>query len=345
MLLISRVVVCVTFGSRLIGGEDIWDCIISCGITFLLTFLLVIPICFLCKSGTQNDVSDISNSLLGFFGKFVTLIYAVYYALVCAHTLAVFKSFIENVMNPPVSFLLLSTSMIFFACYGAAKGIEGLSRASAIILFFVTTALLVLGVSLFRVIDTTEFKPFFYKNNKALIQGILFFISRSSCIPALAMLLPKAKGNLVKGIVMWNTAFYILMAGTIFFIIGTLGNFASTRFFPAYNTASVAKIGKLENLDVLFLGLWTSSIFIKISLFINLSSECIRKTFGGKHNKIIIICLGALLVFTNKFVKISNLTTGIFNTNVLLIFTVLTAFIIPIILLIIKKIRNSLQKT
>jgi spore germination protein (amino acid permease) len=337
--------VCVTFGSRLIGGNSIWDCIISCIVAFLLTFLLVIPVCNLCKTGTQDDIFDISYNLLGFVGRLIALIYAAYFIFVCAHTLAVFKSFIENVMNPPVSFLLLSTSMIFFACYGAAKGIEGLARASAIILFFIIVAFLVLGISLFKIIDFTELKPFFYENqNHTTIQGILFLISRSSCIPAMAVLLPKSKGNIVKGVFTWNVVFYVLMAGMIFFVTGTLGEFATTRFFPAYNAASIAKIGNLENLDALYLGLWAASIFVKISLFMNLSSECIRKTFGRKNNKIIIICLGVFLVFTNKFIKISNVASGIFSTNVLLIFTIITAFVIPILLLIIKKFKKSILK-
>jgi hypothetical protein len=241
-------------------------------------------------------------------------------------------------MNPPVSFLLLSTAMIFFACYGASKGLEGLARASAIVLFFISVALAFLGFSLFKIVDFTNFKPFFYANGqKTMMSGITFLISRSSCIPAVAMLLPKTRGNLKSGILAWNASFYGLMAASIFLTVGTLGDFAATRFFPVYSMTSIAKIGSLENLDALYLGLWTSAIFMKISLFMNLSSECIRKTFGRKSNKIIIFCIGAALIFTNKFVKISNVSSGIFETNFLLMFTLLTAIVIPILLIIVKR--------
>lgn len=338
MLLISRIVVCMTFGSRLINGNDIWDCIISCLVSFLITFLMVVPVCVLCKTGSQCDISDISEQLLGGTGKIVTLIYAIYFILVCAHTLAVFKIFIENVMNPPVSFLLLSTAMIFFSCYGAAKGLEGLARTSAIILFFILCALAFLGFSSFKAVDFTNFKPFFYNNGtKTVVDGINFLISRSSCIPAAAMLLSKARGNLKSGILVWNTSFYALMASSIFLVVGTLGDFSPTRFFPVYSMTSIAKIGSLENLDALYLGLWTAGIFMKISLFMNLSSECIRKTFGRKNKKIIIFLVGAALIFTNKFIKISNVSSGIFSTNFLLMFTIFTAIIIPILLIIVKR--------
>jgi spore germination protein KB len=342
MLLVSQIVVCVTFGSRLVGGGDIWDCVISCIIAFFITFLLAIPVYCLCKTETQSDISDISDLIFKGAGKIITIIYAAYFILVCAHTLAIFKSFIENVMNPPVSFLLLSAGMILFACYGASKGIEGLARASAVVLFFITVALFVLGTSLFKAVDFTNLKPFFYSNRfETTVKGLMFFISRSSFIPAMALLLSKARGNAKEGIFYWNFAFYALMVSSIFLVTGTLGDFAATRLFPVYSMASIAKIGSLENLDALYLGLWTSAVFMKISLFMNLSAECIRKTFGRKHKKTIIIGIGLLLVFTNKFIKISNVSSGIFSTGVLLIFTFLTAVIIPVLLIILKQFKKD----
>ena len=96
-------------------------------------------------------------------------------------------------------------------------------------------------------------------------------------------------------------------------------------------------LGSLKT-DALFLGLWTSGIFIKLSMFINLSSECLRKVFGKNNNKIVIFLLGIFLIFTNMFAKITNLSSGIFDIKFLFTFTILVSFIIPLVLLICKKI-------
>ncbi|GMB10501.1 MAG: GerAB/ArcD/ProY family transporter [Candidatus Improbicoccus devescovinae] len=339
MLLVCMIVITSTFGPEHVGYKDFWDCVISCGAAYLLNFIMILPIYFIYKSHPTSDIITVAEKSLGKFSIIIKLIYASYFILVCAHTLATFKSFIENVMNPPVSFMLLSMLLITLTCYAAAKGIEAIARAAVIMLFFIITSLIFLGISLRNNIDYTNFKPFFYEGIDSVINGILFFISRSSCIPILGLLLPYTKIKKIKtGIFVWNTIFYAIMTGAIIIVIGTLGDFAQTRIFPIYSTASIAKILSLENLDILYLGLWTSGIFIKLALFINLAAKCLKETFGGKNSKTCITLLGILLIFTTSLTSIVNITHGIFNINIILISTILTACLIPIIILISNKI-------
>ena len=336
LLITNRLVISITFGSLSIGGHNIWDCIISSVIVFFLTFIFVMPMYLLFKNN-KLDISDLSKILFGNIGHIITIIYAIYFMLICAYTLSSFKIFIENVMNPPISFLVLSTSLIIFSCYAASKGIEAISRSASLILFFTFLLLIFIGISLFKIIDFTNFKPFFFDGYDSLTQGILFMISRMSCIPAMGMLIPMSNGNLKKGIVVWNLVILFLMSSLIFLVTGVLGDLSQNKLFPIYTSTSVAKISKFENLDALFLGLWTSGIFIKLSMFINLSSECIRKVFGKNSKKIVIFFLGLFLIFTNMFAKITNLSSGIFNVKFLFIFTSSVSFIIPLILLMYKK--------
>ncbi|MDR2073846.1 MAG: spore germination protein [Oscillospiraceae bacterium] len=343
MLLISRVAVSMTFGPAVMRGVNFWDCIISCLGAYLVTFLLIIPVMWLCKTNGQ----EIITSSCGALGKIFSLIYAVYFAFVCAHTLALFKVFIENVMNPPISFMLLSLILVALTCYGAAKGIEGIARASSVIMFFIVFSLIILGFSLYKTTDPTNFGPFFYDGPHSALEGIIFFISRSSCIPAMAWLIPRTNGNVKRGIFVWNTSFYALMAASIMIVVGALGDFAQTQLFPAYSAASIAKMGSLENLDALYLGLWTASIFMKLAMFLNLSAECIRDVFGQKNIKISILIMGIILVATNATVKLSKLSSGIFSTNLLLLFTAITSIILPFLMILSKKIRkkNTLAKS
>ena len=337
LLMVNRLVISMTFGPSSINGNDIWDCIISSAVVFLLTFLMVIPVSILCKNSDGSDILDINEYTLGKFGKIISIIYSFYFILVCTYTLFTFKIFIENVINPPISFPVLSTTMIIFACYASSKGIESISRCSSIILFFIVFLLALIGFSLFKVTDFTNFKPFFYSGYESLTDGIIFMISRMSCIPAMGLLIPMTNGNIKKGIIFWNILVFSLMSVSIFLVVGVLGDLSSVKLFPIYTATSVSKISKFENLDSLYLGLWTSGIFLKLSMFLNLSSECLRKSFGNKSNKIIIFLLGIILFLTNTFSKISNSFKGIFNVKFIFFFTILTAFVIPLMLLILKK--------
>lgn len=337
LLIINRIVISMTFGSISISGNNIWDCIVSSLIVFFLTFILIIPITLLCNNNEKMDIVDYNEKILGPFGKIVSILYSFYFILVCANTIVNFKIFIESVINPPISFLVLSTSIIIFACYASSKGIESIARSSSIILFFISFLLIFIEFSLFKVTDFTNFKPFFYDGYNSLSDGIIFLLSRMSCIPAMGMLIPMSSGNIKKGIIFWNFVVFFLTSSFIFLVTGVLGDLSVAKLFPIYTATSVAKISRFENLDSLYLGLWTAGIFLKISLFLNLSSECLRKSFGRKNNKIIIFLLGIILLFTNLFAKISNFSKGIFNTKFLLVLTMLTSFFIPLILMILKK--------
>jgi len=296
------------------------------------------------KNNENLDITDINEKILGKFGKIISVIYAFYFLLSCTYTLSNFKIFIESVINPPISFLVLLTSIIIFACYSAAKGINAIARAGVIILFLTFFLLIMIYISLFKLIDFTNFRPFFYENYNSLTDGIFFMLSRMSCIPAMGMLLPMCFGNIKKGIITWNFLVLFLMSSMIFLVTGVLGELSDIKLFPIYTATSAAKISKFENLDSLYLGLWTAGIFLKLSLFLNLSSECLRKSFGRKSNKIIIFLLGIILIITNMFVKISNIMSGIFDTRFLFFMTIFTAFLVPLILLIIKKISKFKQE-
>lgn len=341
LFIINRLVISMTFGSTSINGHNIWDCIISSLLVFFITFVMIMPMMFLFKENQNLDIVDINKHLFGKFGKIVSIMYAFYFFLSCTYTLSNFKIFIESVINPPISFFVLSTSMIIFACYSAAKGIKAIARSGAIMLFLTFFLIVIIGISLFKILDFTNLRPFFYDGYDSLKNGTLFMLSRMSCIPAMGMLLPMCYGNIKKGIIIWNFFVLFLMAATIFLVTGVLGELSDIKLFPIYTATSVAKISKFENLDSLYLGLWTAGIFLKLSLFLNLSSECLKKSFCQKNNKIIVSLLGIILIIINMFTKISNIIFGLFNTNFLLLMTILTSFAVPLILLIIKKITGK----
>ena len=44
LLFISRMVITITYGTLLIGDSDIWDHLISAVLSFLATFIIILPI-------------------------------------------------------------------------------------------------------------------------------------------------------------------------------------------------------------------------------------------------------------------------------------------------------------
>lgn len=340
MLFISRMVVSMTYGTLLIGDSDIWDHLISAPISFLASFLLVFPIYKLFSMDKKMNLIDNLRELLGRFAWFFILLYVAYYLIISFHTLAVFNNFILSAVNPPISLPLLSAILLSSACYGAYKGLEALARTSSFILMSTAFSILFLGISLFSSIEIINFRPLMYNGTESAIEGIVYMLSQSSCIAALAVLFPMAKGNHKLGIVIWNFGVYSVFSLVIFLIIGTMGDFAGTQLFPVYTAAGIGKFGSFRHLDSLYLGIWVSGIFLKLSLFLLLSGEGVKKIWGERARKISIIIFSFIMALFPFFSENLNILHQTFITEFLFIFLLVISVLIPVVLIILKKFKN-----
>ena len=96
LFMINRLVISMTFGSSSINNHNIWDCIISSLLVFVITFILIMPMMMLFKNNKNSDnknldITDINEKILGKFGKIISVIYAFYFLLSCTYTLSNFK--------------------------------------------------------------------------------------------------------------------------------------------------------------------------------------------------------------------------------------------------------------
>lgn len=342
MLFISRMIVNITYNPYMASTGDVIDHLLSAGIAYLLTFLLVIPVYLLYRRRPGMNLADNAYFLVGKpVAIAVVVVYALYFLLVSCYTLSLFDSFVTNVMSPKIPILMLSIAIVITACYGAFKGIEALARSSGIILIGVCIALIFLLCALFPEIEPENIPPFLYDGPQSMINGTFFMISRTSCIPVMAMLLPLVKGNVKKGIFMWNTATYLVIAAMIFTIVGCLGDYLKTQVFPVYAATSIAEIGMFKRLDALFLGIWTTGLFVKMALFIYLISACATRIWGKKAGKITILSAGAVIVAASVLlVESRDFSRVVYDWRFLIPCTLLVSLVIPIVLLIVDSIKK-----
>lgn len=336
LLFISRMVVSMTYGNILIGDSEIWDHLISAPICAILTFVILIPIYWLFVLDKKMNVLDNLRELCGRFGLWLIFLYILYFLIVSFHTVSVFEKFIFNAINPPISVPFLTVLLLFSSCYGAYKGIEAVSRASGLIFVFTVFAMIFFLVSLISSIEPINYKPLMYDGTQSVFEGIKLLISQSSCIPAMAVLLPMAKGNHKKGIVIWNAGVYLVFAALIMLVVGTMGDFAETQLFPVYAVAGIGKFGSFKHLDSVYLGIWISGIFIKLSLFLMLTGEGIKKIWGEQVRKKSIIIFGFLISIASFFSDKLELLSSAFMTNFLIWFLILISVVIPLVLVFVR---------
>ena len=340
MLFISRMIVNMTYNPLLTGGENMWDHILSAAISFVLVFVMVIPVYKMCNMRGGIDVANASYAILGKIGAVVCIVYALYYAFISIYNLSLFNSFVSNAMSPKIPILALSFAVIIVSCYAAYKGIEGIARASFLILILIVVALIFIVIALLPQVDSRNFTPFMYNGSKQVVKGVILMLSKTACIPAMAMLFPIVKGDKKRGLIGWNVSVYATIAILITVIVGSLGDYLKTQSFPVYTATCIAEIGILKKLDAFYLGVWLTGLFIKISLFIYLIAACINKVLGEKASRVSIFISGIIIAILSYFVSKDKATIAlVYNLGVIMVFTLITAVIVPLILLIVNSIK------
>lgn len=340
MLYISRMVINVTYSSYNSNISTLRYGILSAFIALVATLLMSIPVFLMFKTSNGRTVTDNGYLLFKKWGAVVAVIYGLYFLWVLINTLSQFNIMVTNVLNPTSSFFVLSLAVIVASMYGAYKGIEALGRASTIIFFFIAIALIILLCTLLPQADYRNIEPVTIQDSGNITEIAVNMISKNSCIPALAILLPFAKGNCKKGIVWWTIAVYLSTAVLISIIVAVLGDYLETQIFPVYSITALASLGVTKRLDGIFLGVWTAGMFVKISLFMYLLSACVKRIFGDTISRWSILICGMLVFGVSIGISAKDgLFEIVFSNNIMLFLTVFTGVVIPIVLSLINKIK------
>lgn len=340
MLYISRMVINVTYSSYSANTATLRYGMFSALVALVATLLMSIPVFLMFKTSNGRTVTDNSYLLFKKWGAIVAVIYGLYFLWVLINTLSQFNIMVTNVLNPTSSSFVLSLAVIIASMYGAYKGIEALGRASTVIFFFIAIALIILLCTLFPVADYRNIEPVTIQDSGNIAETAINMISKNSCIPALAILLPFAKGNCKKGVVWWTLAVYLSTAVLILIIIAVLGDYLETQIFPVYSITALASLGVTKRLDGLFLGVWTAGMFVKISLFIYLLSACVKRIFGDTISRWSILICGLLVFGASIGISAKEGLFGVvFNNNIMLFLTLLTGVVIPLVLSAINKFK------
>ncbi len=341
MLLISRLIVNITYSTYVINTNDMWEQIISCAVSFIITLIMVMPVYYLNKQYKYTSVLDRSYKSFKKFGSLLVICYAIYFLWVLCYSLSLFNLFVTDLMNPQISAVALSVAVIISSVYGAYKGVEAIARTSSLVFIFIIAVAIILIVSLFGQVESKNYTPLLQDGVRPIADGVIFMISKNSCIPVMAILLSKTNAThrqIKKGMFFWSFFVYGFSALIIYVTVGVLGQYLTTQLFPVYTVASVAQIGVLQRLDAVFLGVWTAGLFIKASLFIYIISLCIKRVWGDIQSKISIIISGLIILFVSYGASVfESLANVVFSNYIMLSFTILTAVIIPMVLIIKKR--------
>lgn len=263
--------------------------------------------------------------------KIISLLYGLTYFFDALITAARFDLFASSELFPGKDMTFFLVGLIVVCCFLSHSGLGGLSRASTLFVTVVVSATVFAALTLFQEVDFLNFTPVFENGTTDFIKDSLFFSIQASEIGAIPLVVSNIKGNVKKHYVLWSVLSTLSFSFVLFFVVGTLGEFADTQLFPTYAAISLAEFGLFERLDALETAIWILCIVVKLSFFIYIIVNTFSFSFKtvNKHRVIfsalVAAVISAILILVSQnivrfsFVSSAAVAIGIYVVPVLIL--------------------------
>lgn len=332
MLFISRALTTLTYLSSYTKDVRLSDMLVQPIFRIALGVIIMLPIYLICKKYNTNDILSLAKS------KVVSLCYVFVFFYFTVITIARLDVFAGTVVFPETDVNFLLVFAILLCSYGAYLGFSSLGRTAVISAIIVIPALAFIMVTLVKKIDLLNLTPVFYNGVIPVVKTAVDSVGQTVEYAVIAICLPKIQGNAKKGFFWWLILQTLLMAIMFFFATTVMGNFAGTQLFPFHTLASLAEFAMFDRLDAIFTSVWILCAFIKAGLLIYLQSDILHRSFEKIERKYFIVSIGVATIITNLLVSSEfKRFSFVDNSTFKIIFTGITAFAIPLALLIFKR--------
>lgn len=343
LLFASRTLIVLFINADFAGGKNFLDNVVSCLPALLLSFLLVIPTYLLFRSHPQTSVPALSVQLLGRFGKAVPLYYSLYYSFMDVFYLTMFLIFMGNALEPHVVQPVLCAVTIAAAAYASFLGLEAIARSAVFLLFIMLIGSAFVLIPLAVEYNPLHLRPLFADGPRQTLQGALMLFGCNTGLSTIAVLLPKVKGRRKRGFVWWNLLVYGFAALLIFIVVGACGDYLNEQLFPIYTASSLAGLGGFsERMDMLFVIAWMSGLFVQLAADLYIIRGCNGLVYkrGDSVSGMLLVCL--LIVLVTQWVYNSlPAQSAVLNLWVILPLSLIGALGIPLLLLLVQKLRKG----
>lgn len=338
LLFITRAFLSVTYDARQ-NNLSVPLSMLSILVAIALECVLILPALNLAKIYPDRNILSHSYQLSRLFGKFVSVIYALFFIYETSRQLGFFSYFLNlqffEFIPPWVIIIILGAGSM----YGASCKINGIARACCVcmVVFFAMFFIIILGVTgkgdIYNIQSATP-----YPNNlpKAFVTDVFNKIGRSDELVILPLCLKNAKNNSSKAVYGYMFTKLLVMESLVFYSALILGNYASVLNLPFYTISTYAKTSIIERYDSVYSMVWTISTVMKNAVMIYYASVCLRNLFPKKAK----ISLGLSGIIPIIFPCVLSLTynfDSIFLRSPSSFATIFLCTIIPLFVLIVKK--------
>ena len=332
LLFISRISLVIIYSVFVSGIGSIWNFLIPLMISMVISILMMIPVNVFYGKSREKSVCGISVEQSGKIGYVIPILYAIYFLFSCVYAVKALEYFLDMLLPDGIDSKIIISILTIACIYASVKGIEALSRMSALVLGFMFLAVILLFVYLIQGFSSENMIPFEYVTFNGVTDGIIFIISRMNTSAALNVLIPSTKGKLWKSSIIWSVMTFLFMVFMLLLFRGAIGDYLDSRKLSVYQAIEGA--GSLQRLNPFFIFVTMCSIFCNISVLLFALSESIKTIFKDEFVKIISVISGVILLLGVLLIPETDI---LFNKYIWCVLTVIFTAVIPLIVYVFAK--------
>lgn len=262
--------------------------------------------------------------------------------------LRVFGEIIKQIMlfNTPLGIVILC--MLLLGAYCAGKGYETRGRIAEILIFIVLIPLIFVFSIAVTDVDFTNLKPFMQTDSISLIKGSIITLFSFSGIDFILLVYPyiKKRDKIKKGSISAVIFIGVIMLVVTLITIARFGPFdVVQQMWPVLEIMDTINLpgSFIERQDALIMSFWIISVFMIINASMFFSSLILKDTVKkGKHSLYILILIPVTYIIS--FIPDNIAQAYRFIELLYVTFGAAYIFIIPLLLLVVAKIRKQGDK-
>ncbi|MNZ78697.1 Spore germination protein YndE [compost metagenome] len=330
--------------------QDIWMSIILAGCFMMLITFITIQTSLL---HPNQNLIQLSRTILGkWLGSAVTLVYFIQWYTILPIVLRQFNDVIHIMilpLTPKWAIMLIMLALIIYATYSG--GIESIARCSEILGPIVIIMVLLTLLASVNNLDWHFLLPVYADSGAgAIFKGALApasYLGHSVEYLMLSsfMITPRKGGKYAFAAVI-TTSLIVLLAMTT--AIATMGvPLTPKMWYPFFEMSrKISLFGFIENLDPLPIVIWVASVFVKLAVYLFITSYGTAQFLNIKNWRIMIWFIAPVVLiyaFIPKNVT-EAVTLYLFNYWIPIALPV-NMLGLPLLLLIVGKIKQASSRS
>ena len=327
-----------------IAKQDAW---VASVLTLLISLFLIFIFNQLTTLYPSMTYVEYNEKIYGkWIGKIVTLPYLFYIFFISCGQVRDIGDFLtsEILVETPIQMIMIIftiTSLI-----GVRLGLEVICRSAVIFFPWIVMLLFLLFFFLIPQIKFENIQPVFGDGLKPIIKSSYTNWGNPLQLGILLMIIPyvtkreEMKKSFYKGYLIGGIAITILIALSIL-ILGA--NMTARQTYPSYMLGKKISIGTfLQRIEVIVAIIWMLTLYFKFTICYYGLSLGLAQLFGLNSYKILTFPL-AFVIITSAILIVQNTTIiHLFNTKVLTPYSLTICFLLPLLLLVIGKVKKVL---